>query len=723
MSHAAPLSALLLLAIAADAAAEENPLLLAAAEDSVRWMEEVLVTARKRAELAQDVPISLSVFSGDELRQSGINRVGELALFAPGLSFEETYGRQLDRPVMRGMSTILSGTQIEQNMAFYIDGVFVAGAVSATTLDDVERVEVLRGPQNALFGRTALSGAVNFITHKPSKEFEGRIKATIATHDEYRANVMLSGPLVEERLLFRLNAGYYTYGGEYKNTVTNKTIGGEETKAVATQLQWQISENLSATAKVAYSEDDDEHPPIRLQDSSYNNCFLNTPDQYYCGKVKIFDEVALNTDAVDGGGLRRKTWRTSLMIDWDFDSSRLTSITSYNDEELWAGIDLDGTAINAINGFFQTVDINNFEDFSQEVRLTSPAEARLRWMVGGYYYDFTQDGENIKPQPGDKATDKTENYALFGQLQFDLSDVLTASAEMRAAKDKKSLIRADGVVFRENFTTLNPRLALEYKYRPEILLYATIAKGSKPGGFNSNASLPPELRSFDEERAWNYEAGLKGSWPERRLSYSLSAFYIDWTKQQLTSSFDNPNGRPIIYTQNAGETEVSGIEAELSVQPVDAFYLRANYALVNAEFERFDVAEQAALTGDPSVAGNKTPRAPKHMASLSGTYSVPLGGDWQGYVHGDLTYESKRFAQVHNLAHSGDKVIASLHGGVESGNVGIDLWVKNLFNDKYATSITRYRDFAGFNSFQAPRAFVITLPRGRQFGASATYRF
>src|SRR5690606_2596533 len=113
--------------------------------------------------------------------------------------------------------------------------------------------------------------------------------------------------------------------------------------------------------------------------------------------------------------------------------------TSYNDEELWAGIDLDGTAVNAINGFFQTVDINNFEDFSQELRLTSPVEARLRWLVGAYYYDFTQDGENIKPLPGNKATEKTENYALFGQLQFDLSDTLTASAEIRAAKDKKSL--------------------------------------------------------------------------------------------------------------------------------------------------------------------------------------------------------------------------------------------------------------------------------------------
>ena len=304
-----------------------------------------------------------------------------------------------------------------------------------------------------------------------------------------------------------------------------------------------------------------------------------------------------------------------------------------------------------------------------------------------------------------------------------LLDGLTVTAELRISSDEKDMLLPDGTRFTSSFASVSPRVSLQRIIAGGDLIYASVAQGSKPGGFNARTELPDELKSFGEENAWHYEIGYKASALDRRATLALSAFYIDWTRQQLTSSFERPDGPSIIYTENAGKTRVLGLEIAVRYQPADGVDLGLTYALADAEFRRFDVAEQAALTGDPSVRGNKTPRAPRQMATAFGEYSRGLTGEIDAFLRLDLIYEGKRYAQVHNLAHSGDKFILNMRLGIDLGDAQFSLWGKNLFDDRTAVSILRFRDFAGFDSFRAPRAFGITLPRGRQVGVSASYAF
>jgi len=708
--------------LAADGGGQDKP-------DAGTEEEQVLVTARKHSEKLAEVPLSVDLYTAVDLEQAGVRDIDDLALFIPGFSFEKTFGRQLDRPVMRGMSTILSGTQVEQNLGFYIDGVFVSGAISSTMFQNLERIEVMRGPQNALYGRSAFSGAINYITRKPGDTLEGSFSANAASHDEYQAGLNLSGPLVPGKLAFYLGANHYEYGGEYRNTHTGNILGGENTDSVTGALYFTPATSFDATLKVTWSSDRDEHHPTILQDSSYNNCFLDTADQYYCGEVAEFPSVSLNTDSVGGGGLARETWRASLTTNSRIDGYTLTTITALNDEELDAGLDQDGTnrepveAIPPLRGSFQTLDKTTFRDLSQELRLTSPGDEKFRWLVGGYFFHREHSGSNLLPTPGAKPVTKTRNFAIFGEIQYNLSELVTGTVDFRYGRDRKTLLLPDGTFLTDNYDALDTRFTLDYQPREGRLYYLTVAKGSKPGGFNPRTQLPEELLSFDQEHAWNYEAGAKLSFPERGISLHGAVYYIDWSNQQLSQSYQPPAGRPIIYTTNAGKTRVVGAELVAAWRPSRAWEYVLTYAFNDAEFRVFEVAEQEALTGDPSVAGNKTPRSPRHMATLSATFRQPVGANTDFFIRGDLLFESKRYAQVHNLAHSGDKAIVNLRMGVETDSFTLALWVKNLTDDKTPNAIIRFRDFAGFDSFSAPRAFLITLPRGRQVGLTVSKSF
>lgn len=693
------------------------------------WIEEVYVYARKRVEKFAEVPLSIDLYTSRDLQDAGVRDIDDLALFIPGFSFEKSFGRQLDRPVMRGMSTILSGTQIEQNVAFYIDGVFVSGAISSTMFQNLERIEVVRGPQNALYGRSAFSGAINYITRKPGDEFEGSVTASAASHDEYQLGLNLSGPLAPGKLSFYLGANHYEYGGEYLNTNTGDTLGGENTDAITAALYFTPTSSFDATLKVTWSNDQDEHHPAVLQDSTFNNCFLATFDQYYCGEVVEFSDVSLNTGSIGGGGLSREAWRAALTTNTRFGGYTLTTITAINDEDLEAGLDLDGTsrepveAIPPLRGSFQTLDMTTFKDISQEVRITSPEGARWRWLAGGYFFHREHSGTNILPNTGAKPVTKTRNFAIFGQVQYDFSGQLTGTVDVRYGRDRKTLLLPDGTFLVETYQSFDPRFTIDYQPREGRLYFITIAKGSKPGGFNPRTQLPPELLSFEQETAWNYEAGAKLNFPNQGISLQGAVYYINWTNQQLTGLFQPPASRPIVFTQNAGQTRVTGAELVVRYRPSFAWEHVITYAYNDATFRVFEVAEQAALTGDPSVAGNRTPRAPRHMATFSTTFRHPVSTDTDFFIRGDILFESRRFAQVHNLAHTGNKVIVNVRVGIETENFTLALWVKNLTDDRTPVSIIRFRDFAGFDSFAAPRAFIITLPRGRQVGLTVSREF
>ena len=440
----------------------------AVAQQQMRALEEIVVTARRTEESLQEVPISISAFTAADIEEAGLRSVEDLALQTPGFSFRSAFGRTGDRPVIRGQSNI----QGEPNASFFIDGVFVSGSISGYDLDNLERVEVIRGPQSALYGRRTFSGAINYITARPTDELSGRFSGTVGDNGLWDTAGSISGPIIGDTLLFQANARYYERDGYYTNTVTNrKDVGGQETRSVGGTLYWLPTENFEAMLRFNWTRNDDEHFPITLYGSGNNNCFLpqqigvsgppftGTPIYstrqrgYFCGVFGEPTPLSLSTDGfADGGvdaGLKREAFRYSLVLDWDLGGYQLTSVSAFNESSLYSGVDQDYSAIRGARGAFETVSFEKgARDYSQELRILSPRDERLRWL-GGVYYFKDESGDRFSGDlsgtvasgapvslTAQATADEVENQSVFGMVEFDVTDRFTLTAEARYARDK-----------------------------------------------------------------------------------------------------------------------------------------------------------------------------------------------------------------------------------------------------------------------------------------------
>ena len=771
-------------------------------QDEEMTLEEVIVTARKREENLQEVPLSVTAFNASTLQDYRMFSPEDIAGFTPGFSFVNSFGRDSDRPVVRGMSNILGSP----NASFFIDGVYVPGTISSTELQMLERVEVIKGPQAALYGRATFSGAINYVTRRPTNELEGQVTVTVAEHDTTNTNAYVSGPIVEDALYFYLGAGFSEYGGEYKNTISGDEVGGEETTTFTGKLLWTPNDAFEASLRVTTQEDDDDHIALWLQGADYNNCFDSNASRpaargYYCGTVQTSDEVTLRTDFFPNPGIERDVMRTSLNLDWELGNGwMISSITGYQETETERQIDVSYGGYDAFSYFnafysptgqFWRVQEEEQETFSQELRLSSSADQRLRWSVGAYWYDseFEQTvDDRINPltsfeaaldpavsrqEPNSFPEKRTvENFAIFGSVEFDFSESLTGTVEVRQATDEIENIFypfQPGQVeetFSEEFDSFTPRFTLTYLASDDLTFYGNIAKGNKPGGFNDSDA--PKV-AYDEEEAWNYEVGVKARILDGRGTWNSSIYMIDWTDQQLTFNAQRPDGGLTSFIDNVGETSVTGFETEVSMMITDNWDMTANYSYTNAEIDEYINSDQAILFGcnpraadyfdciqaNGSVEGNQTPRSPKHQASLRTMYSIQMGeGEW--FVGGDIRYEGSKFAQVHNLAETGSRTTVGAQAGYRTDRWELSVWGKNLTDDDTAMDILRYIDTrayvsaggppcsvvspafnpaancGGFFAWSAtnigggsitPRGFGITLPRGRQIGATIRFNF
>jgi iron complex outermembrane recepter protein len=709
------------------------------AVDNRNTTDVVVVTARKREELLQETPLSITAFSAEGLERANIKSIVDIADFSPGFSFASAFGRQGDRPVFRGMSSIQGGA----NASVFVDGVYVSGSSQSILLDNLERVEVINGPQSALYGRATFGGAINYVTRRPTNELSGRFTGTAAEHENYELSGFLSGPLVEDKVFFEIGGKYYDFGGDYENTfpgLEGGKIGAEQTTTVSGALLFYPTENFEIIGRVNYSEDDDGAYSIGLQDASANNCFLDVARQYYCGDVSIpADAPRQETDYYsEGSGVSQETIRTSLTMNYDFDNGHtLTSITAYSDEN--GRVIQDQTYAGEDNrGFFRmgfiSDDMSMRDDFSQEVRLTSPCENPFRYIVGGYYYkenvEVNSRGSGDAPDADHvfNGSSKVSNYAVFGQAEYDINDQLSISAEMRYAEDKLEAITSGMENFKATYKSWTPKITIDYQINDDFMIFGVIAKGNKPGDFNTNSALPSGLQLVDEENIWSYEAGFKSSLFDDRVVLNMSAYYLDWTNQQLTQNFiPEGGGSPFSYLDNVGKTETWGMEVDTRIQLTDALSVQAIYAYTHPEIQNFDLSadsRQEALNfgfADGIVKGTFTPQSPQHTLTLSSEFRTPIANmDLEFFARGDFIYSSTRYAQVYNFAGTGGRSIANFRVGVENEQYSIALWAKNAFDNETPTSILRYVDVP---SFFSRRAFAVSLPRKQQFGLTGTFKF
>ncbi|MFN3834276.1 MAG: TonB-dependent receptor [Glycocaulis sp.] len=782
----------------------------------------ITVTARRREETILDAPVAVTAFGEADILNLGLQSVDDVARFTPGLSFSAAFGRTSERPVIRGQANVLAGVQfgVESGTAYFVDGVYYPGSIQNLDPNDLARVEVIRGPQSALYGRNTYAGAINFITRGATDTVQGNIRARYGSYGEYEIAGGISGPL-GDRAGFRLSVRDYSYDGEWTNTVTGGTVGSQSTTSFSGVLDFNPANNIDFRLRAQYSDSQDGTLPLFLQPAASNNCMpghrslaswsrsgSTNNNQYYCGVIRP-GPVALNTgpaltgqpvpipgvpanalnpflpfqlySTADGtafDGVENQTLLLSGIMNWDIGGSGYTLTVSggYRDEERKFGSDSDHSAVNFVlqpvgmsdtGAFFANTTRNEVEDYSFEVRLASPVNERLRWMLGAYYYDQTSNGFNItfsnpSGNPSNRLT--TTNQAVFALVEYDLTDALTVTLEGRYAEEEKTTL--DGISTMtpfsrsDTFNTFTPRLTLNWSVDPETTVFAVYSRGVKPGGQNGQIGESVGRPTYDEETSDNFEIGLKRFLFGGSGYFAGSVYYIDATDVQLTTAVASIGGAINSVATNQGSAEIWGVELEYRQRLNDYLSVGATYAWTRPEFtEGCDDAQWELTsgggviagnstapgtgtqffgqTGNCSIAGNRIPLTSEHQLSLNAELRAPLGssGMLEWFLRGDYTYESSKHVQVHNLAETGSASLLGAQMGIETENWTIMAYGRNILDEDSIVMATRWLqtpylspafspNTAPLDAARgAPRAFFGTLRRGASYGIEARYRF
>ena len=694
---------------------------------------DILVTARKREERAQDIPSSITAFSSERIKALGIRDITEVALQTPGFSMQNA-SRQNEQPFIRGMSANSVFRQ-SQTASFFVDGIYVSGVGRAIGLDDIERVEVVLGPQAVYFGRATFAGAINYVSKRP--EFDGPggdATATIGEHGLFEIQTGLNAP-VSDKFAFRVFGQYHTYNGEYRNQLDGRRVGDEENGGFSASVRLRPIDDLDIIGRVQYTMFDDGHSAVTLYSSALNNnCLPNAAGvrQFYCGKLRNPTEadINLNLNQLYGGGFRKiEQARYSLLATWTIGEFQLNSVTGYNTERDGLSSDGDATRFAPQAGLLQSYFKSYDTDFFHEMRVSSPQDKPIRVVLGGSYFTSNRtDNSLLFPIVSLSNPRHITDVAGFGSISVEPFSGLTATAEGRYQEDK---IRVRNTVLMSKFNTFLPRFNLSYKPAQDIMIYGTIAKGDKPGDFNTAAGVPIANQVILEEKLWNYEAGIKSQFLDRRLTLNLTGYDIEWDNQGYQDTVfqrDANNNlilaagqpRTVVVTVNAGKTRVRGLEFDSSLIILPGWSVRVAYSLIDAKFRDFLSRLPVTYSGVPGqVAGNRLFNSPRNKLTVSSTFERPLGSnDWRLFGSGDVTVRGKQYTDELNTAYIGTLTLVNARLGISNDKFSIYAYGRNLTNSKVPDFATRSTDFnTNVNSY------LFTLRPSRSFGATTSVKF
>lgn len=697
---------------------------------------EVVVTARRREETLREIPASVTAISSEVIERAGVRNIEDVARMTPGLTFV-SLGSNFALPVIRGLSTNVG----ESNVGFFIDGVYQGSRSGMDRqLADVERIEVIKGPQVALYGRNAFGGAINVITRAPSNDYSFRASATAGEYGRMEGSAIVSGPLVQDQLFARLGVSHAERDGFFTNGLTGGDLDARRTSTLSGALLWQASPNVSFDLRASWEDTANGDNPGYF--------VLNNDPNLFAGRSQILlGEVPSKTSgfAMTPGGFDRESSLISLTGRWDVsDTLRASSITAYSTLESQQRTDNDyGPASLS----FQTQDAD-LSAFSQEFRLDHTGEA-VDWLVGLYYSDQDQTNvdldmvssltlENALPASLRSTllrnTETSEVTALFGSVTWRFAPDWSLDVAGRFFREKKTLDPFQSNPYTNVVLSPNPALSLtEEHFTPSVSLawaasenlnlYGSIARGVKTGGFNALANVTAAERYYDAETSWNYELGLKAALMDRRVYVNAALFRIDWDDQIVRAL----GSLGATLNANAGSTTSQGFELEMQARPTRELTLTAGYTYTDATFNDYYYPSlQMSFGLDPVLDGNTLQYVSKHMFTASAQYQAALSGDWEWFVRGDLAYRSRQYGSTTNLFWVGDQTKVNVALGFENGRWGIEFWARNLLDDDTPGMSIQQRNRgavalppAGQGVFQA----LAFAPEPRNAGLTLRYRY
>lgn len=666
--------------------------------------DDIVVTAEKRQTKLRDVPTTVNVLDGDAIERAQITDLEGVTRLTPGFEFSDVNGGQLAYPSIRGVSPQVYG---DPTVVVFEDGVSLGttNRASAVEIFDVERVEVLKGPQSTLYGANSLAGVVNLISRRPTRDPEMRGQLSYGSYGTLIARTSVSGPVISDRLFARLSGSVNRRDGYYDNIFSGEE-GSDSSRqyGVRLGLDFQPGPAFDSLLNISYQETNndtgDSMNPIVGYDPSQ-------PKQIGSGVVspsRLHPYINQNVDGFYDRRLVRGSWENSL----EAGSVRVTSLTGYGELSADTLFDLNRlpTDFSIFRGIITNVD---FDIWSEELRVASTGATRLKWLLGAFYSNQnTRSGGTFETTfgtslPTGRLDEDLINYAFFTSNSIDLGDTLTIGVGLRYDHVKRS-DSVSGLSI-EGSEWL-PKLSVLYKVDSLNNIYASAAKGYKSGGINANASVAQVPVGYGAERLWNYEVGFKGSNTRRSLSYEVAAYYIDWTNQQVQQA-----SGIFTFLSNAGKTEAYGLEAVTHWQPTEALSLDFAASYNHSRYKKYvDITGVPVFFGlSANRAGARTFLAPDWVFSSAAEYTYPLSGGADIRLRGDVRYTSKRALDTASVLIDEAYVLSNASISYGTGQLRLTAFANNMFNVQYATAAALFNGLDPITHRGEPRVMGVRL--------------
>ena len=715
-------------------AAVATPVL--AADDTA--LEEVVVTARKRDESFRDVPMTVNVFTEQAIAAAGIQKPADFIAQVPNMTLVETQNAGNAFVVVRGVSQARNS---EPSVAVLVDGVLETNPAEFNKeLFDIQQIEVLKGPQGALYGRNAIGGAIIIRTKDPADELEGSIRAGVGNGSLKRAQAAVSGPIgSSDAWKFRASLNYTDTNGYLENTYLNQKADPSEELSGRVRLLWEPNDAFKGDLRFAFSNLDTRALyfviPRDVEANPFAS-FTTAPNANDVTSPIQLDNPGINT---------RDLYTTSLKLDFDTSAGTLTSVTAYDaTKEVLTGdaYDFRPAATSVFKALLGT-DLNqsqylNVKSWSQELRLTSPSMGRFSWIAGAYYVHtkrFISTGNNVDTGAGvfpvyrsprltgnnPSATflaDSQNNdaWAVFADATFDLTDQWQFDAALRYDEDRRQNTTdtptaflpdpsaSNGEVREHTWSKLQPKGTLRYKPADNVTLYGSWSRGFRSGGFNqtgvgavANANNVAGVNDlFNAEVADTIEVGAKARSADGRIDGGVSLY-----------STKSRNGYFFVFlaansTQNLGNlnSKLKGYELELNARPLKALELHAAYGYTNSRITAME---------DPSVIGNEAPLVTRNTLNLGATLTQPVAAGLDVLLRADLQRIGRTWWEPYNTTSRDPVSLLDARAGLKAENWSLTAWGRNLTDKKY-------------NAEFSPGGFLFrALPR--RYGLDFEYRF
>jgi len=686
------------------------------AEQAARVIEEVLVTAERRETSVQETAIAITAYSHEELELRGIQGIEDLQFSAPNLVISHNSQSPVTYAYIRAIGSDQLVAGFDPGVAYHVDGIYV-GQPSSMPVDmwDMERVEVLRGPQGTLYGRNTTGGAINVITKNPTDEAEGTMDFTLGNYDRTRFRGAVGGPIVQEKVNGRLSFIYDKADGFQQNEIGSDADAIDHF-AVRGKLDFKLgdSANLLLTAQRFENQGN--------QGQKRRESFEGIP--VYAGALpNPTDPRKIAKDWNEKLDLKNSLY--SAQLNWDLGAVRLVSITGYIDNKWFQTMDIDMSS-NAIQ--FQEWEMET-DQFTQELQLISNTDGPLEWILGAFYFDedLSTDYmfEDSSPfgftffNGGDL---ETKSVAVYGQASYDFRDTgvpLRLTGGLRWTDDEKKIdeyqmIPLFGVdvsgTDKQSWDEVTGKLGLDWFVSDDVMAYGSYSRGYKGGGFSIG-----QFDSFDPEIVDSFELGVKTEFMNGRARVNAAAFYNDYQDLQVNFLVFT-----VFRTDNAAEATIKGIELESTFLVTEQLLIGANFTWLDAQFDDYIFDE-----GPPVVdlSGETLNRAPEYTVGLTAQYDFNLGKSGQLVARTDYYWQDDVYYRVHNIdRHRADDFFtwdARLVWTSGQGRFTVDGFVKNITDEDNQRGLTVSDGLStgnnSFISYYPPRTYGVRV--GWNFGS------